>query len=160
MMHESDNFFAEQTILMIGNQLLGAMDTEKTIDTLAKMFYTGMPQKLRWADGSGLSRYNLVSPQDLVWLLQKMKAEFPEQRLYNILPAGNEGTLAGLYKEAGANLHAKTGTLNGQLALSGYLTTQKGHHLLFSVMVNNHSGPASAVRRQLEKFLLKFYREY
>ena len=160
MMHESDNFFAEQTILMIGNQLLGELDTEKTIDTLAKMFYTGMPQKLRWADGSGLSRYNLVSPQDLVWLLQKMKAEFPEQRLYNILPAGNEGTLAGLYKEAGANLHAKTGTLNGQLALSGYLTTQKGHHLLFSVMVNNHSGPASAVRRQLEKFLLKFYREY
>lgn len=160
MMHESDNFFAEQTILMIADRLLGELDSEKAIDSLTTLFYAGMPQTLHWVDGSGLSRYNLVSPQNLVWLLKKMKSEFPEQRLYTILPAGNEGTLAGLYKEAGSALHAKTGTLGGQLALSGYLTTQKGRHLVFSVLVNNHRGSAGAVRRQIEQFLLKFYHDY
>lgn len=160
MMHESDNFFAEQNILMLSDQLLGKLDSDKAIDTLARLFFSDMPQQPRWADGSGLSRYNLFSPADFVWLLRKMKAEFTEQRLFAILPAGNEGTLKGLYKEIGNNLHAKTGTLSGQLALSGYLTTQKGHHLVFSVLVNNHSGSAAAVRKQLENFLLKFYHNY
>ena len=58
MMHRSDNFFAEQTLLMASNEHLGYMNDEKIIDTLLKADLKDVPQKPKWVDGSGLSRYN------------------------------------------------------------------------------------------------------
>ena len=59
MMRRSDNFFAEQVLLMGAQQLLGKMDDAAFIDSLLKNDFAGLPQKMRWVDGSGLSRYNL-----------------------------------------------------------------------------------------------------
>jgi len=81
MMHRSDNFFAEQSLLMVSNERLGVMSDEKIIDTLLKTDFKDLPQKPRWADGSGLSRYNLFTPQDLVAILNKMKNEFGMERI-------------------------------------------------------------------------------
>ena len=80
-MHRSDNFFAEQTLLMVSNERLGLMSDAKIIDTLLKTDYKAMPQKPKWVDGSGLSRYNLISPQDFVFVLEKMKNEFAVSRV-------------------------------------------------------------------------------
>ena len=85
MMFNSDNFFAEQTLLMAGNELLGYMDDEKMIDTILKTGLSDIPQKPKWVDGSGLSRYNLFTPRSFVYLLNKMKNEFGMHRLKNIL---------------------------------------------------------------------------
>ncbi|MGH2564222.1 MAG: D-alanyl-D-alanine carboxypeptidase, partial [Ginsengibacter sp.] len=90
-MHRSDNFFAEQSLLMVSNKLLGAMSDEKIIDTLLKTDYKDLPQKPKWVDGSGLSRYDLFTPQDFVTILNKMKNEFDFGRIKNILPTGNTG---------------------------------------------------------------------
>jgi serine-type D-Ala-D-Ala carboxypeptidase/endopeptidase (penicillin-binding protein 4) len=92
MMHRSDNFFAEQTLLMISNERLGYMNDEKIIDTLLKTDFKDLPQKPRWVDGSGLSRYNLFTPQDFVAILNKIKNEFGMERIKNILPTGGTGT--------------------------------------------------------------------
>lgn len=160
MMHNSDNFFAEQILLMVSNIKLGLMDDGRLIDTLLKTDLAGLPQKPRWVDGSGLSRYNLISPQDFVWLLNRMKTEFSFERIKNILPTGGEGTLRNFYKSDSANLYAKTGTLSGHLALSGFVTSKKGKQLIFSVIVNNHNGNAVAIRRQVERFLQGIIRNY
>ena len=88
MMHRSDNFFAEQSLLMVSNEMLGVMNDAKIIDTLLKTDLKDLPQKPRWADGSGLSRYNLFTPQSLVAILNKMKNEFGMERLKVILPRG------------------------------------------------------------------------
>ena len=66
MMHRSDNFFAEQSLLMVSNKLLDVMNDEKIIDTLLKTDFKDLPQKPGWVDGSGLSQYNLFTPQDFV----------------------------------------------------------------------------------------------
>lgn len=153
MMHRSDNFFAEQSLLMVSNEVLGFMNDEKIIDTLLKTDFGDLPQKPRWVDGSGLSRYNLFTPQDFVMILDKMKHHFGMDRIRTILPTGNEGTLAGYYKSDSTFLYAKTGTLSGVLALSGILTTQKGRVLIFSVLVNNNQMSATLVRRAVEGFL-------
>jgi D-alanyl-D-alanine carboxypeptidase/D-alanyl-D-alanine-endopeptidase (penicillin-binding protein 4) len=153
MMHRSDNFFAEQSLLMVSNEMLGFMNDEKIIDTILKTDFKDLPQPPRWVDGSGLSRYNLFTPQDFVAILGKMKAEFGMERLRNILPTGNEGTLTGYYKADSAALYAKTGTLSGVVALSGFLTTQRGKELIFSVLVNNHRASATQVRRAVERFV-------
>jgi len=54
---------------MAGNKLFGHLSTEWTIDSLLKTDLKDLPQKPRWVDGSGLSRYNLFTPQSFVWLL-------------------------------------------------------------------------------------------
>lgn len=153
MMHRSDNFFAEQSLLMVSNERLGYMSDEKIIDTLLKTDFKDLPQEPRWADGSGLSRYNLFTPQDLVFILNKMKNDFGMSRLKEILPTGGEGTLSSYYKKDSTFIYAKTGTLSGVVALSGFLETKKGKNLIFSVLVNNHQGSATAVRRAVEKFI-------
>lgn len=153
MMHRSDNFFAEQTLLMVSNEFLGFMNDEKIIDTLLKTDFKDLPQKPRWVDGSGLSRYNLFTPQDFVFILNKMKNEFGMPRLKNIFATGGEGTLSNYYVKGKDALYAKTGTLSGVVALSGFLTTKKGKELIFSVQVNNHNGSATEVRRAVEKFV-------
>jgi D-alanyl-D-alanine carboxypeptidase/D-alanyl-D-alanine-endopeptidase (penicillin-binding protein 4) len=153
MMHRSDNFFAEQSLLMVGNEYIGMMNDAKTIDTLLKTSLKDLPQKPRWVDGSGLSRYNLFTPQDFVAILNKMKNEFGIQRLEVILPTGNDGTLVNYYKELNGKFFAKTGTLSGVVALSGFMYTQKNRLLLFSVLVNNHQSTATNVRRAVEHFL-------
>ena len=152
-MHRSDNFFAEQTLLMVSNERLGLMSDAKIIDTLLKTDYKAMPQKPKWVDGSGLSRYNLISPQDFVFVLEKMKNEFAWNRITTILPTGDDGTLGGLYKNYAGKIYAKTGTVSNNLALSGYIITHQNKQLIFSVIVNNHQASASAIRRSIEKFI-------
>jgi D-alanyl-D-alanine carboxypeptidase/D-alanyl-D-alanine-endopeptidase (penicillin-binding protein 4) len=153
MMHRSDNFFAEQTLLMVSNEMLGVMSDEKIIDTLLKTDFKNLPQKPRWVDGSGLSRYNLFSPKDFVFILNKMKNEFGMDRIKVILPTGGTGTISNYYKADSTYFFAKTGTLGGVVALSGYMYTKKGKLLIFSTLVNNHQASATAVRRTVEKFL-------
>ncbi|HWI89838.1 MAG TPA: D-alanyl-D-alanine carboxypeptidase [Flavisolibacter sp.] len=153
MMHRSDNFFAEQSLLMVSNELLGVMNDAKIIDTLLKTDFKDLPQKPRWVDGSGLSRYNLFTPQDFVFILNKMKTDFGMDRIKTILPTGNEGTLSSRFVRDSNYIFAKTGTLSGVVSLSGFLYTKKNKLLVFSVLVNNHNSSASQIRSAVEKFI-------
>jgi D-alanyl-D-alanine carboxypeptidase/D-alanyl-D-alanine-endopeptidase (penicillin-binding protein 4) len=160
MMYRSDNFFAEQTLLMVSNKLLGVMNDEKIIDSLLQTELRGFPQKPNWVDGSGLSRYNQFSPRDFVWILNNMKNEFGWKRIAAIFPAGNQGTLTNYYVSDSSFINAKTGSLSGVIALSGYLHTRKNKTLIFSVLVNNHASSGRNVRRAVEKFIQSIIAAY
>ena len=160
MMHRSDNFFAEQTLLMASNELLGYMSDEKIIETLLKTDLKDIPKKPKWVDGSGLSRYNLFTPQSFVYILNKTKNEFGWDRIKNILPTGGTGTLSAYYKKDSSFIYAKTGTLSNNCALSGYLITKKGKLLIFSILVNNYITGATPVRKAVEHFLLAIRENY
>lgn len=154
MMRRSDNFFAEQIVLMGSQQLLGKMDDAAFIDTVLKTDFSNLPQKMRWVDGSGLSRYNLNTPENYVALLKKMQDEFGQKRVTNIFETGGEGTLSAYYKNFPGEIHAKTGSLGGQIALSGFIYTLKNQKLYFSILVSNHMSTTSAgVRKAVEAYL-------
>lgn len=153
MMHRSDNFFAEQSLLMVSAKLLTVMNDVKIIDTLLKTDLKDLPQPPGWVDGSGLSRYNLFTPQDFVAILNKMKNEFGMERIKNILPTGGTGTLGSYYKDEKGFIFAKTGTLSGVVALSGFLYTRKNKLVIFSVLVNNHHDSATQIRKGIETFI-------
>lgn len=159
MMHRSDNFYAEQSLLMIGNEMLGVMNDAKVIDTLLKTDYIEMPQRPQWVDGSGLSRFNLFTPQDFVFVLNKMRADYDWNRITTIFETGGTGTLRNYYKNLSCKIFAKTGSLSNNIALSGYLITPKNRTLIFSVLVNNHTVSAAAVRRAVERFLTQVQAE-
>jgi D-alanyl-D-alanine carboxypeptidase/D-alanyl-D-alanine-endopeptidase (penicillin-binding protein 4) len=155
MMHRSDNFFAEQTLLMASNVKLGVMSDSRMIDNMLHSDLKDLPQKPRWADGSGLSRYNLFTPRDFVWILQKMKNEFGLERLKNIFATGGTGTLANYYRKDSTYIYAKTGSLSGVICISGYLYGKTGRLMIFSVLVNNDRQPAWTMRKKVEAFLEK-----
>lgn len=160
MMHRSDNFLAEQTLQMVSNAKLGFMNEDKIIENLCKTDYANIPQMPRWVDGSGLSRYNLFTPEDFIWVLNKTKQEFNWEKIKAIYAQGNEGTLRGLYKTYSESIVAKTGTLSNQVALSGYIITKKGNEYTFSILVNNHMSTANKVRKAIEAFLSKVIEQY
>lgn len=153
MMHRSDNFYAEQTLLMVSNAVLAVMDDKRMIDALLRSDFRDLPQKPHWVDGSGLSRYNLITPQCFVGVLNKMQKEFGMERLKKIFPTGGTGTLGNYYKQDSGFIYAKTGSLSGVLCLSGYLYTKKKKFLIFSILVNNHHSSASAIRKAIESFI-------
>jgi D-alanyl-D-alanine carboxypeptidase/D-alanyl-D-alanine-endopeptidase (penicillin-binding protein 4) len=156
MMLRSDNFYADQIVLMASEQLFGRMDDAALIDSAKKLFFADLPQSMRWADGSGLSRYNLNTPENYIAILQQMHAKYGEARVKNIFEKGGEGTIAAYYKNFPGTMYAKTGTLGGQVALSGFIYTPKQQKLYFSVLVANHMSPSSTqVRRAVETYLTK-----
>ena len=156
MMLRSDNFYADQIVLMASEQLFGRMDDAALIDSTKKLFFADLPHRMRWVDGSGLSRYNLNTPENYVAILQKMQTKFGEARVKNIFEKGGEGTIAAYYKNFPGTIYAKTGTLGGQVALSGFIYTPKQQKLYFSVLVANHMSPSSTqVRRAVETYLTR-----
>ena len=156
MMLRSDNFYAEQVLLMTSEQVLGKMDDAAIIDTITKTEFANLPQPMRWADGSGLSRYNLNTPENYIAILKQMQTKFGEARVKNIFEKGGEGTISTYYKNFPGEVYAKTGTLGGQVALSGFIYTQKDQKLYFSVLVGNHmSKTSNQVRKAVELYLTK-----
>ncbi len=98
------------------------------------------PKSYIYVDGSGLSRYNYVSPDALVRLLRVMARRPEFDVFYESLPiAGVDGTLRRRMRgtRAEGNARAKTGSISNSRALSGYVTTLDGELLIFSMIANN-----------------------
>ncbi|MFI5384399.1 MAG: D-alanyl-D-alanine carboxypeptidase/D-alanyl-D-alanine-endopeptidase [Methanosarcina thermophila] len=153
MMYKSDNFFAEQLLEMVSAERTGVMSDDMVIDTILKTDLSDLVQKPVWVDGCGMSRYNLFSPHIFIAVLNKMKNEFGMERLKNIFPAGDSGTLKGFYRGGASYVYAKTGSMGGVVSLSGFLYTKKGRLLEFSILVNNFKGRPLAIKRRIEKFI-------
>lgn len=160
MLHRSDNFFAEQLLLMVANERAGVFKEDLAIRALLSKELQQLPQAPSWVDGSGLSRYNLFSPRDFVFLLTKLQQEFGMERLKHLLPTGGQGTLKRYFAADSSYLFAKTGTLEGVVCISGYLYTKRKKLLAFSILVNNHRGTSTAVRRMTENFLHRLREKY
>ncbi|MEJ1934968.1 D-alanyl-D-alanine carboxypeptidase, partial [Nostoc sp. NIES-2111] len=109
------------------------------------------------ADGSGLSRRSLVTPEVLVQTLQGM-AKTPAADIYRAsLPlAGKSGTLINRLRNTPAEgiVQAKTGTLSGAIALSGYVNSPQYPPLVFSIMVNQSEQPASVLRQAIDEIVV------
>jgi D-alanyl-D-alanine carboxypeptidase/D-alanyl-D-alanine-endopeptidase (penicillin-binding protein 4) len=153
MMVRSDNFFAEQTLLMAGRRLTGRLDDDESLSRITKTLFAGLPQTPRWADGSGLSRYNLFTPMDFVWILDRMRTEFGMERIRGLFPTPGTGTLRSYSPMLKGSLYAKTGTLSGVVSLSGFLRTRKGRWLVFSIIINNHRRQSQEMRSLIERLL-------
>lgn len=100
-------------------------------------------------DGSGLSRYNFVTPHMLVRILKRM-ARDPKlgPAFETTLPiGGKDGTLGPRMKgtKSENNVHAKTGSLANVRALSGYVRTADGERIVFSIIANNFNVPTAAI---------------
>jgi len=156
---KSMNLYAEHLFKMISQKLKGKGSTKVSASLIeshwrAKGINTG---GLVVDDGSGLSRTDLVTPQQLTQILDKMQDSKNFDALFYSLPvAGKSGTMARRCRGtiAQGNLRAKTGSLTGVRSFSGYVTNPQGQRLAFTLMVNNYTGAGYNVSAKLEKLLV------
>ena len=142
----SQNFFTEQLLKTIGLEKEGFGSAENGILAANSVFQEmGIdPGDMVMVDGSGLSRLNLVSPKQIISLLNYMYRHKYFQPFYNSLPiAGVDGSLAKRMKgtKAENNVRAKTGFIGGVRSLSGYVRTGDNEPVAFSMIVNNFTVP-------------------
>lgn len=152
MMLPSDNFIAEQLLLVYSNALGAELNGVKAIAHVKKQYLSNLPGNPSWVDGSGLSKGNLFSPRDMVSVLDSIYHTVKDQkRLFNMLPAGGKsGTLKNAYpKTDNPFVYGKTGTLSGVHNQSGYVLTKKGKVLIYSFMNNNYVLPTAEVRKEM-----------
>lgn len=158
MMHRSDNFLAEQLLITCANFTgYGDINTYRN-SLMEKWDLTG---KIKWVDGSGLSRYNLVSPLAMAKVLTYIYLKYPWDALKSIFPAGGQsGTLTHWYNAQLPYVYAKTGTLSNNHCLSGYILTSSGKTLVFSLMNNNYLGSSNDIKPAMEKILIQIRDNY
>ncbi|GBC82030.1 D-alanyl-D-alanine carboxypeptidase [bacterium HR10] len=144
----SQNLHAELLLRVLGAELKGEGSDEKGLEVIWEFLAEigARTSGVRIRDGSGLSRLNLIAPATTVDLLRFMDRHEYGAIFRESLPiAGTDGTLERRMRgtPAEGNVRAKTGTLAYTYTLSGYVTTVRGERLVFSVMVNHHTGEAA-----------------
>lgn len=157
MMVPSDNFIAEQLLLLCADEAGLEMNADTVIAFVKKMYLKNLPDVPVWVDGSGLSRYNLITPRDLVLLLVQIHAVFKDAgKLYDMLPAGGKsGTLKNAYPATdNPFVFGKTGTLSNNYCQSGYVVTKKHRVYVFSFMNNNFVARTADVRKEIAKAVI------
>ncbi len=144
----SHNGYADSLLRSIGGQAA-------VRSSLAQI---GVPADgYRQADGSGLSRRNLVKPSAAVSLLRAMHSASGKDVFFASLPiAGHSGTLSRRMRGtlAQGRVRAKTGTLRGVRALSGYFDHPEYGRLIFSIMAN-HPGQGQSLVNAIDQIVMR-----
>ena len=161
LLKNSDNFIAEQLMLMCASELFDTLSTAKAIDYAKVNFFPWLENNSRWVDGSGLSRYNLFSPVQIVKVLQQIYQKEGWERIKRLFPSPGEGTLrkqnTGIPASA---VFAKSGSMSNNYNLSGYIRTAKGNNFIFSFMHNHFLHGSTEVKKSIEKILQYIYWHY
>jgi len=150
----SNNFIAEQILKTLGAELREAPGTwEKGVAAVGDFFDAiGIPKDgLVMGNGSGLNDINRMTPRQVTKLLAAMykRVELRPEFVASLAVAGVSGTITSRFADSAAEsrLRAKTGSLRGVSALSGYVVTRDNRLLAFSVMMNDYPGRARAMWR-------------
>ncbi|TFV97147.1 peptidase S13 [Algoriphagus kandeliae] len=164
MMKISDNFLAEQLLLLVSDQLNNHLSTREAIDYAKENLLEDLPDEPMWYDGSGLSSRNMFTPRSIIALLGKIREQVPLEKIEAYFPAGGEsGTIRNWYPSDPGQppyIYAKTGTLSMSNALSGYLITKSGKILHFSCLMNNYQIPSNDLKKELQKVLYLIHDTY
>ncbi|MEO0722609.1 MAG: D-alanyl-D-alanine carboxypeptidase/D-alanyl-D-alanine-endopeptidase, partial [Pseudomonadota bacterium] len=111
---------------------------ERVVETLQRA--GANPLGYAIADGSGMSIYNRLSPRVVTTLLVWASDQSWFEAFYETFPIGGvDGSLRRRFvgTPLQGRIHAKTGTLRGVNALSGYMIAESGQTLAFSILAND-----------------------
>ncbi|MEY4384258.1 MAG: hypothetical protein RI995_1800 [Bacteroidota bacterium] len=155
LMYHSDNMIAEQLLVQIGSVMRRSQKIDSVITTIQRDSDDSFIKQIKWVDGSGLSRYNLMRPVDLVGILHAIHQEVPENRWMSLLPqAGKTGTLRNIQLiNSELLVWAKSGSFANTYNLSGFARTPKGKWLAFSILSNLANQSVAASKAQVVQFL-------
>lgn len=154
MLLVSDNFIAEQILLMGSFSLFDTLSSTKMIQHIRRDHLPELDTGSHWVDGSGLSRYNQFTPSDMIIVLSKLYQELSTERFFDLMPHGAEiNMFENPSSENNPYLIAKTGSMSYVYNLSGFLKAHSGKVLIFSFMNNNFTISNKTVKQEMIKIL-------
>jgi len=160
LMKASQNLYAETLLKTIGATAGGGTAPGGRMVAESVLQSWGVrPGALILRDGSGLSRYDYVTPETLVAILTHIAADERVRGPFEAsLPvAGRDGTLGNQFKgtPAEGRVHAKTGSMSNVRALSGYAATVAGEPLVFSIVANNFEAAPASIVEAMDAIVLR-----
>jgi len=157
---KSINLFAEHLLMEIGFALKNSGTYESGLSAIKEFWkLKGLDTDgFYMFDGSGLSRSNSITPNQLVFVLTYMKSKGRYfDAFYRSLPiAGVSGTLTSLGKNTSAQgvVHAKSGSVDRVRAYSGYVTTKSSREIAFCMNIANYNCSDAECRKKLELLII------
>jgi D-alanyl-D-alanine carboxypeptidase/D-alanyl-D-alanine-endopeptidase (penicillin-binding protein 4) len=159
---ESQNFYGETFLKAIGRSAQGGSGSadagRRAVRETLSAIGIGADSYVMY-DGSGLSRYDYVTADAIVALLKHVwHDEALRGPFLAALPVGgHDGTLGARMKGTplAGRVQAKTGTIANMRALSGFLTTESGEKIVFSIIANHFTAPNSEIDAIAERALLR-----
>ncbi|MBN8704987.1 MAG: D-alanyl-D-alanine carboxypeptidase/D-alanyl-D-alanine-endopeptidase [Bacteroidetes bacterium] len=142
---KSDNFYADQLVRTLGYEFLGTGNIEagiRVIEGFLRFHMNINESEYDMTDGSGLSHDNQMSAKVLTRILSYMSTSTPNRDyFYNSLSIPTvDGTLANrIHHPLAENMRGKTGSISGVVSLTGYISSNSGKNLVFSIMCNGGS---------------------
>ncbi len=144
MLKKSDNLIANSLFKQVGHQYNNSQgswtNSKKAVASVLTPLTHIDFKALKIDDGAGISRYDLVSPSQMIALLTYgYRQPTIWKHLYPALPImGTDGTLEWRMRNIPQNkrIHAKTGTMTGITCLAGYVLSANKHELAFDIAIN------------------------
>lgn len=149
----SDNFLAEQLARTVAREVHGDGSWDAWERVVGDFLDARDAGRVRIRDGSGLSRYNLISARGLVRSLEWAAEQPWSGTFFDSLPASGEGTLAERFADV-SGVRAKTGTLTGSRTLSGIVRRENGTDVVFSALLGGLVGDdEERARERIDAFV-------
>ncbi len=167
MLKDSDNLYADALFKKIGASVLsGPGSWENGAKAIRKFLENRVNicsgEEIRILDGSGLTRYNLLSPKQVATLLFWIDNDSlfgPE--FFAALPvSGGNGTLKNRMLADVGRVRAKTASMTGLSGLAGVIKSSSGEEFIFALLINNFTGPLKTLREQIEDEICKQLLKY
>lgn len=156
LMQLSQNMYAETLLHTLGRLKGGAGTASAGRDVVQSVLASwGIPlNELQMADGSGLSRYDLVTANVLASVLSRVysDASVKDAFIESLPVAGRPGMMERRMKgtRAEGNATAKTGSFTNARALAGFVQTRDGEPLVFALIANQYGIPTSNIDRVMD----------
>jgi len=148
ILKKSDNLISESLVANISFRINDTISVDKGLDIIENSFKKSISNQMELFDGSGLSRYNLITPEALITSLERIYLSIGLERVKKIFPNNfiiedNEDFVWG-----------KSGTLKNNYNYSGYIITNKGKQYVFSIMINHFTKDLDKIKSAIVDFLI------
>ena len=143
ILKDSDNLISESIAANISFRLNDTISVDKGVELIKSL-----SKQIELFDGSGLSRYNLVTPKSIISSLHDIYNLVGFDRIKKIFPKNY------IIQDKEDFVWGKTGTLKNNHNYSGYLITDKNRIYIFSIMINHFTNDLSKIKEAIVDFLI------
>jgi len=143
ILKDSDNLISESIAANISFRLNDTISVDKGVRLIQKI-----SNQIELFDGSGLSRYNLVTPESVILSLHYIYNLIGFDRIKKIFPENY------IIENEEDFVWGKTGTLKNNHNYSGYIITNKGKLYVFSIMINHFTEDLDNIKNVIADFLI------
>jgi serine-type D-Ala-D-Ala carboxypeptidase/endopeptidase (penicillin-binding protein 4) len=160
MMKNSQNMYAETLFRTLGRetgQPASAVSAERVVSDVLKSWGLNA-NDIHLVDGSGLSRYDLITPDALSAVLARVwdDERLREQFVRTLPVAGVDGTLSRRMVGTAAedNARAKTGSFSNARGAAGFVQSADGEPLAFVIFANNYNDEPARIDQVTDRIIV------